>query len=275
MVIMKSILTLSFLAGCLGVVSSAATLYGVTGSDIYTITETAGAFTFSAGSAIGTVTGTVSDIADYNGQLYLATYTNLYKISTSGVVTSVGSFGLGGTDIVGLTFGQNGVLYGTAVGTSTDYYTINTTTGAATGVATTGATGGINSSGDEEVIGNLLYVTTGGDSGGNSSLATINLTNGTFTNLGLIHTGGTDYADVYGLVVADGTLYGFTGSGQILNFGLVSAISVSVTTVTASGTPDFYGTTDDVLPAVPEPATFGAMGLGLLALGAFARRRKV
>jgi hypothetical protein len=186
--------------------------------------------------------------------------------------------------MVALTFGANGVLYGAEAGDSTDYFTIclageaGCTAGQATGVPTTGApAGGINAAGDLEVIGNIMYVTTGGI-GGISSLGEINLTTGVFTNLGVIETSGahpTRFRDVYGVAVANGYLYGFTASGSdVLDLGPIADITHIVSVDSASAyTEEFYGATDNVSTA-PEPATLGVLGLGLLGLGGFGYRRR-
>ncbi len=285
---MRTVITILALAAGVTATASAATLYGVnSGGGLETITVTAGGvFSFATGTITG-LTGTITDIAELNNQLYAITDTQLYVLAVTGdnatATAAANTFGTGITDMVALTFGPTGVLYGTETGTtgSTIVYQI-ATTGANAGKATTAVTSAtdINAAGDEEVIGNLLYVTTGGETG-NSSLATINLTTGAFINLGLISTGATDYPEVFGLAEANGNLYGFTAATpfDILNFGSISgSITNAVTVVTAGDSGGYatatalYGATDDV--STPEPGTLGAMGLGLLTLGGFLRRRK-
>lgn len=278
---MKKLSGLMFLGMCLATAASAATIYTVNGTDLYEVNVTGSDFTFTNLGAITGVTGTITDIAELNGVLYVTTDSALYKLSGD-VATEVGSGYVATDSMVALTFGISPttgqpVLYGAASGSATDYYTINTTTGVATAVATSPSSE-INAAGDLEVIGDDLYVTTGGLFGP-SSLGYIDLLTGAFTSLGEIHdSSGTDFDDVYGLAVANGVLYGFTDTaGQILDFGSISGTITSLVTVVPSGDITdgvaVYGATDDVTTA-PEPATLGVMGLGLLALGGFRYRRR-
>lgn len=275
---MKKLTVVAIVAACLTAPAfGAAIIYGVnSGGDLYSISVTGSTFTPTNLGAITGVTGTMTDIAELNGTLYLITDTDLYSLNSSTLAaTEIGAFGGGVTEMDALTFGSNGTLYGVQSGTSTDYYTINTSTGAATAHAVTGATGGINAAGDLEVVGTTLYITTGGTTG-DSSLGEVNLTNGDFTNLGEIETGGgTKFTEVYGLAIANGELYGFTGDGDILEFSSTSPGSATVTELTApEGFPDFYGTTDNQVSGVPEPGTLSLLGLGLLGMGGLTRRRK-
>lgn len=257
---------------CFGATASASTiLYGLgSAGQLYQITVTTGG-AFSDVNQ-GTITGAtaLTDIAEYNGQLYGISDTNLYSISGT-TATNIGTFGTGINAMVALTFGSNGILYGVESGTSTDYYEISTSTGHATAEAATGIGAGINGAGDLEVVGTNLYVTTGGTSG-NSSLGEINLLTGAFTNRGLVNTGGTDYNDVFGLSIANGDLYAFTSGGQVLSFGTTSPTTGNVTVVTQTMDLDVYGTTDNA--TAPEPATLGVMGLGLLGIGSLRYRRR-
>ena len=276
-------LVLILFGTCLAATMSAEIIYGDDSAGaLVAITVTGSDFAFGTATAITGVTGTITDIAELNGVLYVTSDTALYVLNASDHATEIGTgYGAGITSVVALTFGPNGVLYAAESGSSTDYYTINLTTGVATAVPVTGATGGINSAGDLQVIGNTLYVTTGGTSGV-SSLGAINLTTNVFTNLGTIETSGgaTTFDEVFGLTVANGNLYGFdAANGDILNFGSTSGTITNVVTVVPSGdisgtVVDLYGATDDEI-TTPEPTTFGVIGIGLLGLvGLGYRRRK-
>jgi hypothetical protein len=277
---MRKLLTLSALVAGLTATASAATLYAVSSAtDLFNIAANGAESTWTytnEGSAAVPGGGQVTDIAELGTTLYESTASALYHIALSGSgtvssVTEVGTgYGTGITSMVGLTFGSNGVLYGAEdVSGGTDLYTISTSTGKATAVAITGAT--LDAAGDMEVIGNTLYLTTGANGEtGLGSLISVNLTTHVATDLGIIQTsGGTQFSSVYGLAVANGTMYAFDSSDHVLSFG--STIS-NIVTVQATNSPDeFYGVTDN---AVPEPSTFSALGFGLLALGGLLRRVK-
>jgi hypothetical protein len=276
---MRNFLTLSALVACLTATASATTLYGVSNvTALINITANGAESTWTytnEGSAAVPGGGTVNDIAELGASLYETTGSALYHIALSGTgtvnsVTEVGTgYGAGIANMVALTFGSNGVLYGAEdISGSTDLYTINTSTGNATALPVTGAT--LDAAGDMEVIGNTLYLTTGGTVGV-SSLVRVNLTTDVATNLGIIQTsGGTQFSAVYGLTAANGTLYAFDSSKQVLSFA--STISNIVTVQTTNSPDEFYGVTDNTV--VPEPSTFSAMGFGLLALGGLLRRIK-
>jgi hypothetical protein len=281
---MRKFLTLLALASSFSASGFAAILYGA-GSDgnLYQVTTGAGTWTSVNEGAFGAGL-TITDIAEYNGKLYGNTTSALYTIAANGAATEVGTGFQGGvTNMVGLTFGPDGTLYGAEDGTtgSSILYKINTTTGVASTFLTIAGGTNINAAGDLEVIGNTMYVTTGGEDGV-SSLASINLSTGVLTNLGVISTGSTQYSNVYGLSEVNGILYGFTsptiiGTPQILSFG--STPTAAVTVLQSYGTSglfpqSFYGTTDNMTSLTPEPGTLGVMALGVLGLGGLALRRR-
>lgn len=250
---------------CLGAaLLPASTIYGAgSNGDLYMIDPTTGTTTL-----IGAMGVTMYDIAEYDGALYGINGTSdLYSINTTtGHATEIGTGT--GEALNSLTFNSSGVLYAAGLNT-TDMYTIDymgAGAGAATEVAGETNSTAYNASGDLEFIGSTLYLLVGGDTGGASSLDTVNLATGALTVLGA-----TGYDNVFGLSYLNGTLYGFTDPTS----GTDEVISLSTTTgagaIVHSYSPGFYGATDDPYVATPEPATFGLAGLALVAISALRR----
>ena len=166
-----------------------------------------------------------------------------------------------------LTFSSTGVLYAAGVNTS-KIYTINTSTGAATAVATETNSSADNSAGDLAFIGSTLYLTTGVT--GDSVLDTVNLSTGAVTPIGT----NTGFTNVFGLTYSYGVLYGFTqnvGAAEVISINTTTGVGTAVHSY--AGTGDFFGFNGTTNDAAPEPATLGAMALGLAGLAGVAYRR--
>ncbi|HEY9628639.1 MAG TPA: PPC domain-containing protein [Coleofasciculaceae cyanobacterium] len=158
---------------------------------------------------LGNMAGTVlQDIATFGSNTFaVANPNNLYRIdpntSTYTLVSNLVSIAT--SNITSLGFTSFGTLY--AAGSNGDFYTVDTTTGKATLIATIP---GFSASGD------LTYDATSGrffatsrNSTGNDSLYSIGLTG----DARLI--GDTGFIRIWGLLVENGTLYGFTPQQQI------------------------------------------------------------
>jgi hypothetical protein len=265
---MHKFLTLSALVGFFALTGSAATIYGAADNNfLYTINPTNGVLT-QVGNNMGI---NMYDIADFGGKLYgIDSQSELYSINTT--TAQVTAIGQTGQQFNALTFSSTGVLYAAGIGETT-LYTINLGSGHATAVP--GGNGSAyNSAGDLAFFGDTLYLTT--QNGGNSILDTVNIATGALTVVG-----NTGFTNVFGLVASGGVLYGFTdndGSSKVLSIKTSSGAGQGGGTVVASygGTGGngfgFDGTATDT---APEPGTLGVMGLGLVGLGAFARRRRI
>ena len=210
---MRRLLTLLFLTVCFAALSFASTFWGLSnGGTLYQINSGTPWTTTSEGATGEAFT----DLAELNGQLYGITDTALYSITSAGVATDIGNFGIGGgVNLVAAAFDPaNGKLY--AAGNSDNLYTINLSTGAATVAATVSSS--INAAGDLEFFNGNLFVTTGGQNA-TSSLGEFSGISGTVT---LTNKGTTGLENVYGLVETGGILYGFTspgtGSAEIVQF---------------------------------------------------------
>jgi len=276
---MKNKFALLTLAAALSATASASSIIYGAGSngDLYTINPTNGSTTLVGSFGNGV---TMFDIAAYDGALYgIDGNSDLYSINTStGQATEIGSTG---EAFNALTFSSTGILYAAGLDTS-DLYTINTTTGKATEVAGETNKTNYNAAGDLEFINGVLYMTVGGAGPDDpSTLVTVNLSTGAMTTVGEIKVGKTPVDDVFGLAEYDGTLYGFTsnGTGEVVSINTSTGAAENVASYGGSecGGFTFYGATDDPYvdpPAAPEPATLGAMGLGLLSLGGLVYRRR-
>jgi len=263
---MKKVLTLVGLAGCLAAIASASTFYATSATQLYTVTvngtnpsDVADGATYGAGVSM-------QDIAWFGGNLYgvgtVAGGSQLYSINVNtGVATALGASYSQAFDE--LTFNSSGVLY--AAGNGTDLYTLILTGGTAN-AATTGTLAG---TGDLEFIGSTLYTISGGTS---NLLETVNLSTGALTPVGTAGTGAIGTANVLGLADPGGTqLYGVTNTGVVLTIATSGPGNLGVA-LTPTLTPVFTGATDTTF--TPEPASFGFIGLGLVVLGGFAYRRR-
>ncbi|BBM67408.1 hypothetical protein VA249_40540 [Vibrio alfacsensis] len=202
--------------------------------------------------------GTMFDIAldPISSALYgVSGNGNLYEINQTDASTTL----VGDTNsfINGLTFGSDGTLYGSGGG---NLFSINTSN-AATSVI---GSGSYSSSGDIafDDMGNLFLSST---TGPNNSLWLIDEMTGSGTEIGDI-----GFDNVYGLNYTDGTLYGFT----------LGAETIAIDTSTGEGSLLFqnqiraYGADGAGGVDIPEPSSLVLLGLGVLGLGAWRRKRQ-
>lgn len=186
---------------------------------------------------LGNMAGTVlQDIATFGNDTFaIANPNNFYRIdpntSTYTLVSNLVS--IANTTITSLGFTSSGTLY--AAGSEGDFYTVDTTTGKATLIATIP---GFSASGD------LAYDATSGrffatssNQGSNDSLYSIGLTG----DARLI--GNIGFRNVWGLLLENGTLYGFTPQQQI-----------KINLTTGAGTLDKPVTPDGVITGISGAA---------------------
>jgi hypothetical protein len=160
---------------------------------------------------------TLLDLARSNqGELFGISFSSLYKIDpTSGATTLVGN--LGRTNLNGLAFSATGILYASG---GSELYTLDPSTGATTLVANLP---GFESSGD------LVF-----DPVGNRLLATSRFNNNSDTLFSISPSGNATkigdigFANVFGLALDNGVLYGYTSDRQ----------QITINPLTGSGTFD-------------------------------------
>lgn len=163
------------------------------------------------------LSGTLTDVALAGTELYGVTLSSLVRISLSnGAVSTVGPLGTG--DINALTADGAGNLYGASTGGQ--FYKINRSTGRATVVGPLGTL----SSGDLAFnAAGELYGTVRPTIFASDSLARIDPATGKATVIG-----GTGKTDVFALKFQGSTLYGLTGSGQVLTLNTVTGVATAV-----------------------------------------------
>jgi hypothetical protein len=218
-----------------------------------------GASGVSATSSLASNNSGVFYTVDAVGSARLDTINPGSGLATTGpFVTGLGAF----TFLNGLAFSSSGVLYADAETTSgpltTNLFTIDTTTGVATsiGVITVGA------------ITDLAFGPSGTlyawDVAG--GLRTVNTSTGAGT---LVQSGLSGLPDIRGLRFdANGTLYaaGFTD---------FYTIDPTTSAPTFIGTPGFSDIRGLAFASVPEPSTLTALVIGLIALAAVNRRKRL
>lgn len=191
------------------------------------------------------------------GMLYGVTYPgSLYSINTSdGSANCIGSTG---SFINGLAFDNSGNLYGSGY---THLYTIDLSNGSATQVAYTG----YNSSGDIafDEYGNIYMTANDNWTESSDRLIYYDFSDNSVSEIGEI-----GYYGVYGIGFSGDTLYGFTAGKE----------TITIDTGTGGGTLVFnngitaYGADTTAAP-VPEPSTVLLLGLGLICMAGYGRKR--
>lgn len=199
-------------------------------------------------TVLGKTGTTMFDIALNNGgDLFGVDGGSLFKISQStGASTMLGSLG---SFVNGLVFGADGTLFGSG---DNNLYKINTTNGQASLV---GSMGALQSSGDLAFFKGQLYLAS------NLGLAVVDPTTAATRLIG-----GTP--DIFGLASTGDTLFGVKGT-TIYNIDPSTGLGIGVASYSGSGA---YGAAS-VPVAVPEPATWAMMMLGLVLVGFVLRRR--
>jgi hypothetical protein len=194
-------------------------------------------------------TGTVMfDIAlNSGGDLFGVDGDTLFKISTSGgATTALGSMG---SFVNGLVFGSDGTLYGAG---NNNLYKINTSNGQASLI---GSMGNPESAGDLAFFKGQLYLAS------NLGLAVVNPLTGASRLIG-----GT--TNIFGLASTVDALFGVKDNA-IYTIDPTTGLTTKVSSYTNG---QAYGAAS-APTAVPEPATWAMMLLGLVLVGYVLRRR--
>lgn len=205
-----------------------------------------------ASTRLSNTGSTMFDIAQNSGgDLFGVNGSTLFKISpTTGATTTLGSLG---AFVNGLVFGPDGTLFGSG---DSNLYKINPTSGQASLIGAMG----VNSAGDLAFFKGQLYLAS------NLGLALVNSASGAASLIA----GSTP--DFFGLASTADTLFGVKGNG-IYSIDPTTGVGTSVASYSGSAA---YGASS--LPvttptAVPEPATWAMMLLGLVLVGYALRRR--
>lgn len=205
-----------------------------------------------ASTTLSNTGGAMFDIAqNAGGDLFGVNGGTLFKISpTTGATTTLGQLG---AFVNGLVFGSDGTLYGSG---DSNLYKINSTSGQASLIGATG----LNSAGDLAFFKGQLYLAS------SLGLAVVNSTTGAASLIA----GSTP--DFFGLASTADTLFGVKGN-TIFTIDPTTGVGTSVASYVGGSA---YGASS--LPvtsptAVPEPATWAMMLLGLALVGYALRRR--
>ncbi|WP_322964289.1 PEPxxWA-CTERM sorting domain-containing protein [Sphingomonas fuzhouensis] len=194
---------------------------------------------------------TMYDIAmNAGGDLFGVNGGTLYKMTTAGVSTAIGSLN---AFVNGLVFGADGTLYGSG---DEDLYKINTSTGEASLIGATGQ----QSSGDLAFFKGQMYLAS------DAGLALVNPLTGASQLIG-----GTPA--IFGLASTADTLFGVKDNA-IYTIDPATGLATQVAAYTNGLA---YGAASLPMSAptsVPEPATWAMMLLGLVLVGYALRRRQ-
>jgi hypothetical protein len=196
-------------------------------------------------------------LAENNGQLYVTDDgSNLYSISNTGTMTSIGS---AGTTISGLAFNAGGTLYADNLDAQ-HLGTLSTGTGGYTDKGPFGMSN-FNSKGVLAFSNGVLYDAI--NTGANGLLASLNLTSGAATQIGSSNS-------LYNFMIlfdAQNVLYGISSDNDLYSINTSTAALNLVGAITGSNLPVRFGSavagpTSDV----PEPSSLGLFAIGALAL---------
>jgi len=234
--------------------------YTVTSSDQFgTVNLSTGAFTLVGTAEVGSTPQSLSaGLAEVGGNLYGAESgtSNFWAINpATGALTTIGS--TGEFQDLGSTFTT---IY--VIGANSELYSVNPTSGAFNDIGPTGlaqpgtASLSTNSS--------TLYFA---EYNSGYQLYTINTTSGAATLVGATST-------PIGALMWDGTsvLYGATASNVVTVSTANGAVTVGSAVTGATGDLDGLAPIPAV-SGVPEPGTWGLLGLGLLAIGKWRLKR--
>jgi hypothetical protein len=254
-IVKKSLLAVAAALAVAGAAQAGPLLYlSTTSNELGTVDSTTGTV-----SLIGSTGVFLSDIAfDATGQLWGISFSNLYKVDkNTGASTLVGSMGSVSGTANALVFGAGGTLY--MAGNT--LYTLNTSTGAASAIGAIGS----QSAGDLAFVGGTLYM-----AAASNNLVAVDTATGAGTVVGAM-----GVSDVFGLATPDNVnLFGVAGT-DLLSINTTTGAASVVAGFTPTGVlrgaaagSAFFAEAG----AVPVPATYGLVALGLFA--AFAARRR-
>ena len=253
----KTLLAVASTLALAGAAQAGPLLYLSTGANqLGTVDSTTGAV-----SLIGNTGVFLSDIAfDGSGQLWGISFGALYKVDKDTAATTlVGNLGTVSGTANALVFGADGTLYMAG----NRLYTVNTGTGAASAI---GSGIGFQSAGDLAFVGSTMFM-----AASNNALISIDVGTGIGTSVGAM-----GVSNVFGLATPDNVnLFGVSGSNLLSVNTTTGAASVvaafnpaGLLTGGAAGSAFFAEA-----GAVPVPATYGLVALGLFAAAAASRRR--